>query len=542
MMKGTVKVPMWVSRKTGRSAITCTNGIIATSQPLAAQAGVTILQRGGNAVDAAIAAAATIAVVEPMNTGIGGDAFALIAPEGKTDRLKALNASGRSASKLTLNAIRERGIQEIPLLGGVPITVPGALDGWCQILDKYGTMELSEVLQSAINYAENGFPVSEIIAHSWSLAVPKLERTSEAANTFLVKGCAPVFGEIFKQPLLATSLKLIAKEGPAVFYEGVIGEKIVAAAKKYGGFIEKEDLANHLGGASWEDPISTDYRDHTVFECGPNGQGIAALISLNILENFELSEWGSVKTLHAQIESVKLSYADLHRFVADPARTSIPTQELLAKGYAIRRSSLISYEKSLGIPKSGISSLGEDTIYLAVVDRDLNAVSFINSLYNGFGSGIVAEDTGIALQNRGALFSLDPDHPNVVAPHKRPFHTIIPGMMGKNGRVEMVFGIMGGDHQAQAHVQVVNNVVDFNFNVQEAVEASRFNYSHTTGITTLEAGFPLNTISKLRKMGQQLEVISNRQFGGGQLIAIDHDAQILVAGSDPRKDGCAIGY
>ncbi|MHA2230916.1 MAG: gamma-glutamyltransferase, partial [Candidatus Hodarchaeales archaeon] len=276
-MKGTVKAPMWVSRKTGRSAIACTNGIIATSQPLAAQAGISILQRGGNAIDAAIAAAATIAVVEPMSTGLGGDAFALVAPEGKTDRIKALNASGRSGNKLTLNAIQERGINEIPLLGGVPITVPGALDGWCQILDRFGTMELSEVLQTAISYAENGFPISEIIAHYWNLAVPKLERTAEATDTFLVKGRAPAFGEIFKQPHLATSLKLIAEEGPAAFYEGAIGEKIVAAVKKYDGFIEREDLANHLGGATWEEPISTNYREHTVFECGPNGQGIAAL-------------------------------------------------------------------------------------------------------------------------------------------------------------------------------------------------------------------------------------------------------------------------
>jgi gamma-glutamyltranspeptidase/glutathione hydrolase len=419
---------MWVSRKTSRSIITCTNGAVATSQPLAAQAGISILQKGGNAIDAAIATAAAIAVVEPMSTGLGGDAFALVAPEGNANRIAALNASGRSGSKMTLDTLQERGIHELPLLGGIPITVPGALDGWCQLLDRFGTMELSEVLDPAISYAEEGFPVSEIIAYYWNAAVAKLERTPEAAATFLVGGKAPSFGEIFKQPNMAGTLKIIAKEGPEAFYQGAISEKIATTVKKYEGFIEEEDLASQLGGATWEKPISTEYRDHRIFECGPNGQGIAALIGLNILENFELNEWGSFEHLHAQIEAVKLSYADLHSYIADPSVVPVPTNGLLAKDYAKSRSNLISFDRSLETPSAGVPAFGEDTIYLAAVDRDLNAVSFINSLFYGFGSGIVAADTGIALQNRGALFSLNPNHPNVVAPDKRPFHTIIHGM------------------------------------------------------------------------------------------------------------------
>lgn len=533
---------MWVSRNTGRSVIACTNGAVATSQPLAAQVGISTLQKGGNAVDAAIAAAATIAVVEPMSTGIGGDAFALFAPNGNADRVTALNASGCSGSGMTLEAIQKLGIQEIPLFSAIPITVPGALDGWSQLLNRYGTLELSDVLEPAISYAENGFPVSEIIAYHWNQAVPRLKRTHEAAATFLVGGRAPSFGEIFKQPHMADTLQIIAREGPEAFYQGAIGEKIAITVEKYGGFIENEDLASQLGKASWENPISTEYRNHKIFECGPNGQGIAALIGLNILESFELSEWGSLEHLHAQIEAVKLSYADLHQYIADPSIVSVPTNGLLAKGYAKSRSNLISFDKSLESPSAGVPALGEDTIYLAVVDRDLNAVSFIQSLYYGFGSGIVAADTGIALQNRGALFSLDSNHPNVVAPRKRPFHTIIPGMMGKDDKLELVFGIMGGDHQAQAHLQVISNIIDFQFNVQEAVEASRFNYSYSTGKTTLEEGFPIETIAKLEAIGQRLEIADNRQFGGGQMIAIDHKRNVLLAGSDPRKDGCAIGY
>jgi gamma-glutamyltranspeptidase/glutathione hydrolase len=533
---------MWVSRNTGRSVIASTNGIVATSQPLAAQVGISMLQKGGNAVDAAIAAAATIAIVEPMSTGLGGDAFALFAPNGNADRVTALNASGRSGSGMTLEAIQRLGIQEIPLFGGIPITVPGALDGWSQLLNRYGSLELSDVLGPAIHYAENGFPVSEIIAHWWSQAVPRLEQTPEAAATFLVDGKAPRFGEIFKQPHMANTLKMIAQEGPEVFYEGIIGDKIAATVEKYGGFIENEDLAAYLGEASWENPILTDYRDYSIIECGPNGQGIAALIGLNILENYELSEWGSFQTLQAQIEAVKLSYADLHRYIADPKKIFVPTKALLDKNYAQSRSSLISFDKSLDNPGPGSFSLGEDTIYLAVVDRNLNAVSFIQSLYYGFGSAIVAGDTGIALQNRGALFSLKPDHPNVVAPGKRPFHTIIPGMMAKDREIRLVFGIMGGDHQALAHLQATSNIIDFNFNVQEAIEAPRFHYSHSNGITTLEHGFPQDTVSKLEGAGQQIETIANRQFGGGQMIAIDHNQNVLLAGSDPRKDGCAIGY
>ncbi|MFW9915174.1 MAG: gamma-glutamyltransferase [Candidatus Thorarchaeota archaeon] len=533
---------MWVSRKTGRSVVASTNGAVATSQPLAAQTGISILQKGGNAVDAAIATAAAIAVVEPMSTGLGGDAFALFAPNGNADRVIALNASGRSGRRMTLEAFQKLGIEEIPLFGGMPITVPGALDGWSQLLSRYGNLELSEVLEPAILYAENGFPVSEVIACQWSQAVPRLKRTPEATTTFLVDGKAPIFGEIFKQPRMANTLRLIAQEGPEIFYEGIIGEEIATTVEKYGGFIESEDLAAYLGEASWETPISTDYRGYSIFECGPNGQGIAALIGLNILENYELSEWGSFQTLHAQIEAVKLSYADLHSYIADPTKIFVPTKALLEKNYAKSRSKLISFDKSLDNPGSGSLSLGEDTIYLAVVDRDLNAVSFIQSLYYGFGSAIVAGDTGIALQNRGALFSLKPDHPNVVAPGKRPFHTIIPGMMARDHEITLAFGIMGGDHQALAHLQAASNIIDFDFNVQEALEAPRFHYSYSDGITSLEHGFPQEAISKLDGVGQRIEAIANRRFGGGQMIAIDHKRNVLLAGSDPRKDGCAIGY
>ncbi len=541
---------MWTgNRKTGRSVVHSTNGIVAASHPLAAQTGVSILQKGGNAIDAAIATAATLNIVEPMMTGIGGDAFVLLTLGGKANQIHALNASGRSGSNMTLEAVSKVVEDDsIPRQGGAPTTVPGALDGWCQLLEKYGTMELKDVLHPAIEFAEKGLPVYESIAFYWNNATTKLSATEEAKLNYLIDGKAPETGTIFKQPHLAKTFDLIAQNGPEVFYTGEIANKIVKIVQKYGGFLTKDDLESGLGSSTWEKPISTQYKDYTIFECPPNGQGIAALIGLNILENFDLKEWGSFQHLHSQMESVKLSYADLHQYNADPSCVRVPISELLSKDYAKERSRLISLTKSLKDPSPGKVSYGEDTTYFAVVDKEFNGVSFINSLYYGFGSGIVAGDTGIALQNRGALFSLDPEHLNVVAPRKRPFHTIIPAMIAKENQVNLVFGIMGGEHQAQAHLQVVSNIIDFELNVQEAVEAPRFNYffdsryPDISGTISLEIGFPNNTILQLMRIGQQIKWIPIRHFGGGQLIQINHKTQVLSGGSDPRKDGCAIGY
>jgi gamma-glutamyltranspeptidase/glutathione hydrolase len=525
-----------------RSAVMSNRGVVATSQPLATQAGVSILQRGGNAVDAAIATAATLNVVEPMMTGLGGDVFALVYLS-RSKNLKALNASGRAPYAASLETLQKLGYQKMPETGIHTVTIPGALDGWCALLDNYGTMSLAQVLAPAIELAEHGFPVTEVIAHWWQVNRAKLQVNASAARTYLPAGRAPEPGEVFVQPDLADTFKKIAQEGPDVFYRGEIAEAIVACSQENGGLITMKDLNDHT--STWVTPISTNYRGYDVYECPPNGQGLVALQALNILEGYDLKSLGhnSPEYLHLLIEALKLTFADANWYVADPDFVDIPLKKLLSKSYAERRRQLIDKNKASQELVAGVPGTEGDTVYLVVTDKEGNSVSFINSLYQGFGSGIVVGGTGICLQNRGALFSLEPGHPNRIEPHKRPYHTIIPAMVFKDGDLFLTFGVMGGFMQPQGQVQVLLNIIDFGMDVQTALDAPRFRYYQVNNECAFEPGFPPSVLQELTDKGHQVVKLDDpysQQFGGAQAIMIHPQTRALIAGSDPRKDGCAI--
>lgn len=522
-----------------RSVVRAHNGIVAASQPLAATAGLRMLLQGGNAIDAAIAAAAVLNVVEPMSTGIGGDMFALIWI-AREQKLYALNGSGRAPAALTIQECRKRGAtHEMPLTGWLPVTVPGTVDGWAQALERFGTMKFAEALQPAIHYAESGFPVSEIIQAHWANAQPKLDMNPGAARAYLHRDEPPRVGQIHKQPDLAKTLRALAQGGRDVFYRGEIADAIAKFAYATGGLLTKQDLANHA--STWDEPIATTYHDVTLYECPPNGQGVVALEALNLLEGFGLRELehNSVEYLHLIIESLKLAFADAFAHVADPRVVPVPTAQMLDKTYAARRRALIDPAHAMELPHSGIQ--GSDTIYLAVVDGERNCVSFINSLYDSFGSGIVIPDTGICLQNRGANFSLDPQAPNALAPNKRPYHTLIPALAFKNNAPWLAFGVMGGFMQPQGHVQVLLNVNDFNLDPQRALDAPRVRI-YGDGTVALEGAFDNDTRLGLQARGHKLLQAETDEFGGGQMILLDPETGALAAGSDPRKDGCAVGY
>jgi len=525
-----------------RSVVMTSRGVVATSQPLAAQAGLRMLLAGGSAADAVIAAAAVLNVVEPMSTGIGGDAFALVY-DAQTRTVRALNGSGRAPAALSRELFVECGLNSIPLTGMLPVTVPGAVDAWVELLSAYGRLPLAQVLAPAIEYADYGFPVSEIIARSWTLAEPKLAAHPDTARTYLPQGRAPRAGELFRQPGLARSLRLIAEGGRDAFYRGAIAAAIAATSARDGGVLTLEDLAAHH--STWDTPISVTYRGYTVYECPPNGQGITALMALNILEGFDLSAYtpASPEALHLQIEALRLAFADAAAYVADPAHAHVPTTWLLSGVYAAERRAQIDPQRALPHVHASTLPGGHDTVYVTAVDADGNAVSFINSLYMGFGSGVVAGDTGICLQNRGAGFVLDPQHPNCVAPGKRPYHTIIPCMVTCGDRLWASFGVMGGFMQPQGHVQMLVNMIDFGMNPQEALDAPRFElidpYLNQDAVA-LEHDQAV--AEALRERGHR---VVDRQgmfgFGGGQIIVVD-EAGVRHAGSDPRKDGCAVAY
>ena len=539
-------LPKWPNLKTGRSVVRSTHGMVASSQPLASQAGLEVLQKGGNAVDAAIAMAAVLNVTEPMMTGVGGDMFAIVY-WAKTGELKGLNASGRAPQALNLEYFQKKGMKRVPPVGMEPITVPGAFDGWCTLRDKYGTMPLAELLQPAIGYAENGFPVMEKAAEDWVAEEGKLKRTPAAAETYLVDGRAPHPGEIFKNPHLAATLRTLAQGGRNALYNGPVGRAMVDYFQKNGGFITMEDLAAQH--AEWVEPISTTYRGYTAYELPPNGQGLTALIALNILEGFDLASLKDQPDLyyHLRIEAMKLAFADRNRYIADPHFAKVPIQELLSKDYAAKRRALIHNDSVLENPQAGEVSSTGDTTYFTVVDKDHNAVSFINSLFEAFGSGIVAGDTGIMMQDRGAGFSLDPNHPNHIEPGKRPFHTLIPAMLFKDGKFLMSYGVMGGDIQAQGHVQVLTNLIDMGMNLQQAIEAPRFRYLGGDRVY-LEPEMGDDVIQKLIARGHKRasppEGVTTLRgvMGGGQAIMIDLVDGSLMGGSDIRKDGMALGY
>jgi len=515
-------------------------GAVATSQPLAAQAGLRLLLQGGNAADAAIAAAATLNVVEPMSTGLGGDAFALVywAKEGK---VYALNASGRAPYAATLEAFQRRGLAEVPLHGILPVTVPGTAAGWADLLARFGKLGLDRALQPAIEYAEHGFPVSEGIAHSWQDSEDLLRQNAEATRVFLPGGHTPRAGQRFTSPDLARSLRALAENGPDAIYKGPIAQAIVATSEKHGGLLTLRDLAEHA--STWVEPIYTDYRGYRVYECPPNGHGIAALIALNILSGYDVAAlpFGSADALHLKMEAMKLAMIDAGRYVADPEMAYVPVQGLLSRSYANERRALISLERAIAAPQAGLPPTGGDTVYLCAADSEGNAVSFINSLYYGFGSGIVAEGTGIALHNRGNLFSLDPAHPNCIAPHKRPYHTIIPCMVTKGGKLAICFGVMGGFMQPQGHMQVLSNMVDYGMTPQEALDAPRFRFVQGNEFF-IEPSFPLNPYAALTARGHVLYVDAEGGFGGGQVIRVDPESGALMAGSEPRNDGCAVAF
>lgn len=519
-----------------RSAVRAMNGMVATSQPLASAAGLRILQQGGNAVDAAVAAAAVLCVVEPMMVSPGGDLFALVW-DAKKKELKALNASGRSPKAISIDELKKRGITKLPQNGIHTVTVPGAVDGWAKLLEKHGTMKLAQVLQPAIEYAERGFPVTDVIAADWDHALQH-KANADFATTFLPNGKPLQPGEIFTNKNLANTLKLVAAKGSSVFYTGEIAQKILKFAQAQGGLHTAEDFANH--SSNWLDPISTTYRGYKVYELPPNNQGLAVLEMLNILEGYDVKSLGhnSAEYLHLLVEAKKLAYADRAWHIADPAFYKAPLDKLLSKEYAAELRKKIDSGKAGGdTPPS--SRGGEDTVYLTVVDKDHNAVSFIQSIFSAFGSGLVAGDTGVVLHNRGAGFSFDPNNPNKLEGGKRPFHTLIPGMVFRDGNLWLTFGLMGGDMQAQGHAQVLLNLIDFGMDVQQAGEQARFR--HFESGLALESGVGADVRKALEAKGHKLTPAPG-MFGGYQVILIDPKTGALFGGSDPRKDGCAIGW
>lgn len=553
----------------GRSVVIAKHGIVATSHPLAAQAGLDILKAGGNAIDAAIAANAMIGLVEPMSCGIGGDLFAIYW-DSKTKKLYGLNASGRSPYKLNREVFAKKKLDEMPETGPLSWSVPGCVDGWEMLRSKFGTMQYDKLLASSIQTAEEGFPVSEIIAGGWGSA--GLQKWPDSVKTYWPNGKAPKVGEIFKNPNLAASYRAIATGGRDAFYEGAIADEIVRFSEANGGYFSKLDFKDHT--SEWVQPVSTNYRGYDVWELPPNGQGIAALQMLNVLERHDLKSLGPFHPdyLHLLIESKKLAFADRSRYYFDPAFGVPPTKELISKEYAAKQAARIDMQHAAkqvapgslalrpAFGESGLQLAGNvdtklshgDTIYLTVVDKDRNCCSFIQSNYFGFGSNVVPGNVGFALQNRGCLFALDENHPNRLESHKRPFHTIIPAFVTKDNKPYLAFGVMGGDFQPQGHVQVLVNMLDFGMNVQQAGEHPRVQHTGSAtptgrpmsangGTVGHEYGIPDETLKVLESRGHQLAGPGGA-FGGYQAILIDHQNGVLHGGTDPRKDGCAAGY
>lgn len=532
--------------------------MVATTQPLAVAAGLEILAHNGNAADAAIATAAVLNVTEPTSTGIGGDAFALYY-EAATGQVTALNASGRAPAALTLDLVKKAGLftdSQSPISNPYhpyTITVPGACSGWCELIERYGRLQISDVLAPAIRLAEDGFPVAPTTAYFWERGARRQLAQALNGDELTIKGCGPQVGEIFRNPGLARTFRKVAESGKAAFYQGEIAEAIVDVINKAGGCLSLEDLANHQ--ATWDEAISTTYRGYRVWECPPNGQGLTALVGLNILEGFDIAELDplSVERLHLQIESLRLAFADTRWYVSDPQFNHNPISELLSKDYAADRRKSIDPAKATVDQKRGTPVASSDTVYLTVVDSEGNACSFINSNYMGFGTGIVPQGWGFTLQNRGHNFTLDSEHPNGLAPGKRPYHTIIPGMITKdNDRSPMgihqlfaSFGVMGGFMQPQGHLQVASALIDDGIDPQGALDRPRFIIKDGTagGVIGLEEGIPQYAIARLGEMGHAVEEISGYAraiFGRGQVIIRDHESGVLWGGSDPRADGCAM--
>jgi gamma-glutamyltranspeptidase / glutathione hydrolase len=526
-----------------RSMVISQNGIVASESPLASQAGVRILESGGNAVDAAIATNATMGVVAPMMNGMGGDLFAIVY-DARANILYGLNASGWAPKALTIDALHKQGLRDMPKQGVNTITVPGAVEGWQKLADKFGRKKLADDLAPAIQTAKNGYPITEWVALYWAESVDYLRGDSEAAKVYLPNDHPPKLGAIFRNPDLAWSLQQVADHGRDAYYKGEISKRILETIKRHGGVMTAQDLAEFC--AEWVEPISTTYRDWTVYEIPPNGQGLAALLMLNIMETFPFGQkdwgFGSTNALHTMIEAKKLAYADLIKYIGDPRGQELPVKTLLSKDHTTDRAKLIDPDHAnCEVPTGTLPGAG-DTTYLTVVDREGNMVSLIQSNFAGFGSGIVAPGTGFALQNRGALFNLDSNSPNGLAGHKRPIHTIIPGFAQK-GDTQVAFGIMGGWNQSQAHAQFIANVVDYKMNIQAALEAPRFTKLTFEGCDVqMENRISGKVREELIAKGHQIQVKGpfSSVVGGGQAVMRDFANGVNYGASDPRKDGQAV--
>ena len=538
-----------------RSEVIARNGVAATSHPLATQTAIDILKKGGTAVDAAIAANAVLGLMEPTGCGIGGDLFAIVW-DAKTGKLHGLNASGRSPYGLSYDELKKTlaslDRKAIPPFGPLPITVPGCVDGWFELHKKFGRLPMSEILTPAIHYANEGFPLSELIAYYWERGGRALGRFKNFAATYLPNGQAPGKGDIFRNPDLAKTYETLATQGRDAFYRGALTEVMVAFCEKENCFLRHADFADH--SSTWVDPVSTHYRGYEIWELPPNGQGIAVLQMLNFIEPFDLKSMGhnSAEYLHLLIEAKKIAFEDRARFYADPEFSDVPVAALISKEYAAKRRALFNPHRALRNIDAGDPKLAQgDTIYLTVADKDRNMVSLINSNYRGFGSGLVPDGLGFVFQDRGELFSLEPGHPNIYVPHKRPFHTIIPGFVTRNGKPWLSFGVMGGDMQPQGHVQVLCNLIDFGMNVQEAGDAARFHHQGSAeptgekmtdgGWVALESQIPMETKRGLTLRGHKVTHETDG-FGGYQAILYDADRDLYIAGSEFRKDGQAGGY
>ncbi|MAI72587.1 MAG: gamma-glutamyltransferase [Rhodopirellula sp.] len=535
-----------------RSSVISTHGMVATSHPLAASVGLDVLKQGGNAIDAAIATNAMLGLVEPMSCGIGGDLFAIYW-DAKTEKLYGLNASGRSPYALNRDVFKQQGLTQIPLEGPLSWSVPGCVDGWFELHDRFGKQKFADLLRPSIQYAREGFPVTEIIAGYWSKADQAFIDYADSKATFLIDGRPPVEGQIFRNPNLADTYEQIARGGRATFYRGSIARRIVDFSRGHDGFFSMKDFADHR--STWVDPVSTNYRGYQVWELPPNGQGIAALEMLNILEGYDLAKMGagSPEYLHLLIEAKKLAFADRAKFFSDPEFNLLPVKQLISKPYSDRQRARINLQQAASDVEAGDPILQHgDTVYLTVVDQDRNCCSLIQSNYYGFGSKVTPGNLGFTLQNRGALFALADDHFNRLEPHKRPFHTIIPAMVTKDDRPWLCFGVMGGDMQPQGHVQVLCNMIDFQMNVQAAGDAARIRHvgsqqptgvpMDASGVVNIESGVSNEAIRGLLSRGHKIERVAGGGYGGYQAIRIDGLNGTLHGATESRKDGVAVGY
>jgi len=529
-------------RSQARSMVISDGGIVATSQTLASQSGAQILARGGSAMDAAIAANATLGVVEPESCGIGGDLFAIYW-DAKTGKLTAINASGWAPKGLTIELLKSLGNTAMPQEGIQSVTVPGCVDGWAKLHKRFGKLPWKDLFQPAIYYADHGYPVTEMIREAWKEEEAKLAKDQNGKTVFLIGGAAPELGQMFRNPQMAAALKLISAEGPSAFYRGAIAKSILKTSDRLGGKMNLADLSEFE--SEWVEPISTEYRGWKVYELPPSGQGIAAIEMLNILSVFPLGTYQprGLLELHTQMEAQKLAYEDLHRYVADMRFSKVPVQGMISMEYARERAKLIDPNQArCEVAPGNPWTVHGDTVYLSAVDREGNIVSLIQSLYQHFGSKVVTDDFGFALQNRGGLFEMDPAHPNALEPRKRPFHTIIPAFMERGG-LHIGFGIMGGLNQAQAHAQFVSNLVDHGMSIQSALEAPRFTKATFGGCdVSIENRIPPEIRDALTAKGHQLKVLGDFSslMGGGQVVVHDSAKGVNYGASDPRKDGSAV--